>query len=53
MALRVERQNANALTIARWLKARPEVAAVFYPGLEDHPGHDVRGGRCPGGSAAC
>lgn len=49
LALRVERQNANALTIARWLKGRPEVEAVFYPGLEDHPGHDVAKRQMPGG----
>lgn len=49
LALRVERQNTNALTIARWLKGRPEVEAVFYPGLEDHPGHDVAKRQMPGG----
>lgn len=41
LALRVERQNASALTIARWLEAEPAVAAVFYPGLESHPQHEI------------
>jgi len=39
--LRIERQNASALTIARWLQGRPSVASVFYPGLETHAGHDI------------
>lgn len=37
LALRVERHCQNALAVARWLKARPEVAWVNYPGLEDAP----------------
>lgn len=41
LALRVERQNANALRIARWLAGHPKVTAVYYPGLESHPQHDV------------
>ncbi len=41
LALRVERQNASALTIARWLEAQPAVAAVYYPGLESHPQHEI------------
>ena len=41
LALRVERQNASALAIARWLEAQPAVAAVFYPGLESHPQHAI------------
>ncbi len=39
--LRVERQNSNALAIARHLEAHPAIEAVFYPGLESHPHHDV------------
>jgi cystathionine gamma-synthase len=41
LALRVQRQNENAMTIATWLAARPEVEAVNYPGLETHLHHDV------------
>ncbi|MEW6078561.1 MAG: PLP-dependent transferase [Thermodesulfobacteriota bacterium] len=37
LALRMERICANALTVARFLKGRPEVAWVNYPGIEDHP----------------
>ncbi|BAL95348.1 trans-sulfuration enzyme family protein [Rubrivivax gelatinosus] len=39
LALRVERHNANALALARWLEAQPQVARVHYPGLESHPQH--------------
>ena len=41
LALRMERHCATALTVARWLKAHPRVTAVYYPGLEDHPGHEL------------
>ena len=41
LALRIGRQNESALRIARWLGARPSVAAVYYPGLESHVHHDV------------
>ncbi len=39
--LRIRQQNENALRIARWLQECPAVAAVYYPGLETHPHHDV------------
>ncbi|HMO57409.1 MAG TPA: PLP-dependent aspartate aminotransferase family protein [Roseiflexaceae bacterium] len=39
LALRVERQCANAATIAAWLEQHPAVALVRYPGLPSHPQH--------------
>src|SRR5512136_2250733 len=39
--LRVRQQNESALRIARWLQGHPSVAAVFYPGLETHPHHEI------------
>lgn len=39
LPLRIERINANALALARWLEAQPQVERVFYPGLESHPQH--------------
>jgi cystathionine gamma-synthase len=39
LSLRVERQNQNALTIARHLEAHPKIEKVFYPGLESQEGH--------------
>ena len=41
LALRVRQQNESALRIAQWLEQQPAVAAVYYPGLETHPNHDV------------
>lgn len=41
LALRVERQNASALELARWLEGRSEVSRVLYPGLPSHPDHAV------------
>ena len=41
LALRIARQNESALRIAGWLEGRPEVAAVYYPGLESQLHHDV------------
>lgn len=41
LALRVERQNQNALAIARWLSNHPAVERVNYPGLESHQQHAV------------
>ena len=39
--LRVQRQNATALLLARRLEDHPKVARVHYPGLESHPDHAV------------
>ena len=37
--LRMARHNESALRIARWLEARKDLKAVYYPGLESHPQH--------------
>jgi cystathionine beta-lyase len=37
--VRMERHWRSGLEMARWLQARPEVARVLHPGLEDDPGH--------------
>ncbi len=41
--LRVERQSANALGLARRLEGHPAVRRVLYPGLPSHPGHAIAG----------
>jgi len=41
LKIRMDAHSANALTIARWLEAQPNVARVFYPGLPSHPQHDL------------
>ena len=39
MALRLERECANAMAVASMLEADERVAAVHYPGLASHPQH--------------
>ena len=39
--MRVEKQNKNALIIARYLQKNPCMKTVHYPGLESHPGYEV------------
>ncbi|MBS0294771.1 MAG: aminotransferase class V-fold PLP-dependent enzyme [Proteobacteria bacterium] len=41
LALRVRAQSANAASIAEFLAGHPMVEAVHYPGLPDHPGHEI------------
>lgn len=39
--LRVERACCNAMQIAEALRKHPKVAHVYYPGLDDDPGHQL------------
>jgi cystathionine beta-lyase len=39
--VRLERHMRNAVKVAQWLSARPEVASVLYPALPDAPGHAI------------
>lgn len=39
LAVRMDRAQANAITLANWLKTQPAVRRVIYPGLPEHPGH--------------
>jgi len=39
IGVRMKQQMENALHVARWLEARPEVLRVIYPALESDPGH--------------
>lgn len=41
LALRMEQHMKNTMEVARYLKERPEVLWVNYPGLEDHPSHRI------------
>jgi cystathionine beta-lyase len=43
LGIRVEKQNQNALAIARFLSRHKRVKNVYYPGLETHPGFDIAG----------
>lgn len=39
LSLRMRAHSASAMLLASWLQAQPGVEAVFYAGLETHPGH--------------
>jgi len=41
LSLRLERQIKNASAIAQFLITQPLVEKVYYPGLPDHPNHEV------------
>jgi cystathionine beta-lyase/cystathionine gamma-synthase len=49
LPMRVERHNANALSLAAWLERHPAVARVSYPGLPSHPQHALARRQMPGG----
>ena len=37
LSLRMEKQSSNALALAQWLEAHPNVSRVYFPGLDAHP----------------
>ena len=41
MGLRLEHHYKSALSVARWLEAREDVARVLHPALESFPGHAI------------
>jgi cystathionine gamma-lyase len=41
LAVRMERHCANARHLASWLAEHPRVERIYYPGLPNHPGHEV------------
>lgn len=49
LEIRVERQNASAMEIARYLEGHPAVTRVHYPGLPSHPQHEIAKQQMPGG----
>ncbi|MXW95530.1 MAG: cystathionine gamma-synthase [Acidimicrobiaceae bacterium] len=55
LGVRMDRHCSNAQAVAEYLTNHPRVARVLYPGLPDHPGHDLaaRQMRCFGGMVSC
>jgi cystathionine gamma-synthase len=49
LGVRMERIMANAQAIAEWLSTHPKVTRVLYPGLPNHPGHEVAKRQMRGG----
>ena len=41
LALRMRQHDANGRCIAAWLHNHPQVKRIYYPGLPDHPQHDL------------
>lgn len=42
LALRMDRHQQNAAALAGWLRGHDAVARIYYPGLDDFPGHEVQ-----------
>ncbi|RXJ03921.1 cystathionine beta-lyase MetC [Anaerobacillus alkaliphilus] len=42
LQVRMNASSQSAMTIAKWLQTREEVKAVYYPGLENHPGKNIQ-----------
>ncbi len=41
LALRMQKHSENASAIADWLSSHPKVRHVYFPGLPEHPGHEI------------
>jgi len=48
LSVRMDRQSANALSIARFLESHQHVVRVLYPGLESFPQHELAGRQAAG-----
>ena len=51
MALRVERQQNNALIVAQWLQTIPVITSIFYAGLKEHKDNDIHMSQASGGGS--
>lgn len=51
LKVRMDYQVQSAEKLAGWLSSRPEVAEVYYPGLENHPGSKLHLGQAKNGGA--
>ncbi|NUP06886.1 MAG: PLP-dependent transferase [Polyangiaceae bacterium] len=49
LRVRVERQSATALELARWLEQQPAISRVRYPGLPSHPQYEIARRQMSGG----
>ena len=45
LALRIQRHTENAKQVAEWLAGHDAVESVLYPGLPEHPGHEIAKGQ--------
>lgn len=49
IVLRVRQQSQNALALAQHLAGHPRIGKVYYPGLPEHPGHEIAKAQMTGG----
>jgi len=49
LALRMAQHSLNGMALATFLKGHPRVRRVLYPGLPDHPQHDLARRQMPNG----
>ncbi|MBQ8162570.1 MAG: PLP-dependent transferase [Clostridia bacterium] len=48
LCLRMQRSQENAIALSQSLQHMPHVTRVYYPGLEDHPGHEIQKSQATG-----
>lgn len=41
LKIRMDSHEAGARAVAQWLKEQAEITKVYYPGLPEHPGHEI------------
>ena len=41
LSVRMKEHERNALRVAHFLSQHPKIKEVYYPGLEDFPGHGI------------
>lgn len=51
LGIRLDRSQKNALKLAEYLTENPRVSRVYYPGLTQHPGHNLHKGQAMGPGA--
>lgn len=48
LGVRMDRHNQNAMKIAKYLSQHESIKEIFYPGLENHPGHETHKAQAKG-----
>lgn len=48
LAVRMERQQENAIKVANWLLEQPQITKVLYPGLKNHFGYEINASQANG-----
>ena len=51
LKVRMEESQSGAIAVAAWLSRQERVTEVLFPGLPDHPGHDIHARQWTGAGA--